>query len=91
MKKKPRTKFKVYAYDTGKDSAKVIDVLKLPELRQMDLIIGASVSETGKLVSRYAESNQIHYVNPLNGDPSLITDYAKLFKPSYDEIGDAVS
>ncbi len=87
LEKETTSKFKVYAYDTGKDSAKVVEVLQLPELRQMDLIIGASVSETGKLVSRFAELNQIHYVNPLNGDPSLITEYAKLFKPAYDEVG----
>ena len=87
LEKETATKFKVYAYDTGKDSAKVAEVLQLPELRQMDLVIGASLSETGKLVSRFAELNQIHYVNPLNGDPFLITEYAKLFKPSYDEVG----
>lgn len=87
LEKETATKFKLFAYDTGKDSTKVVEVLALPELRQMDLIIGASISETGSLVSRYAESNQIHYVNPLNGDPALITDYTKLFKPSYDEIG----
>lgn len=87
LEKETSSKFKIYAYDTGKDTTKVIKLLKLSELRQMDLIIGASASETGELVARFATFNQIHYINPLNGDPSLITDYSKLFKPSYDEIG----
>lgn len=87
LEKETKSKYKVFAYDTGKDSAKVLEVLRLPEMKRMDLIIGASLSETGKLVMNFAEANQIHYVNPLNGDPELIQEYSKLLKPSYPETG----
>ena len=87
LEKKGGAKFNIYAYDTKKDPEKVRALLKLPEFKTMDVIIGASLNTTGEVVKRFAEANQIHYVNPLNGDPALIGTYSKLFKPSYTEIG----
>lgn len=87
LEKSTSSKFKVYSYDTQKDTAKVKELLNKPEMKQMDLIIGAYLNRTGVLVKNFAEVNQIHYVNPLNGDPALIGTYSTLFKPSYSEIG----
>ena len=87
LEKAGGAKFKLFTYDTKKDSATVSALLNLPEMKQMDLMIGAYVGESSRLVKRFAESNQIHYVNPLNGDPQLVGVYSKLFKPSYTETG----
>lgn len=87
LEKTKGANFKVFTYDTKKDSATVSALLNLPEMKQMDLMIGAYVGQSSRLVKHFSESNQIHYVNPLNGDPQLVGVYSKLFKPSYLETG----
>lgn len=88
---KKGAKFNVLPYDTKRDTGHVKALLALPEMANMDLIIGPSRTSTSKIVSRFSEAQQIHVVNPLNGDPTLGNDYTKLFKPAYDVIGEELA
>lgn len=56
---------KLHLYDSKNDTNQVIEILKKPELKQMDLIVGPVYSKNLKYVSRFADQNQIVCFNPL--------------------------
>jgi ABC-type branched-subunit amino acid transport system substrate-binding protein len=58
----------LFAYDTGADTATVSRVLQLPELKQMDLVIGPVYRSSAKLAAKFAAENNVPVINPLSQD-----------------------
>ncbi|WP_242918128.1 ABC transporter substrate-binding protein [Pontibacter liquoris] len=61
------------AYDASADTTATSNLLRLPELQQMDLVIGPVYKSTAKVAARFAAQNNINVINPLSQD----TDIAK--------------
>ncbi|WP_170252584.1 ABC transporter substrate-binding protein [Adhaeribacter aerolatus] len=74
----------LFSYDAPADTNQVKKVLSLPEMANMDLIIGPVYKSANKIISRFAQQHQIIAVNPLSDDISLIRNnpYLYLFQPS---------
>ena len=69
----------LYSYDTGADTMSVKRVLDMPELKQMDLIIGPLYKSTAKMAARYAAQNNINVINPLSQDIEMVRSNANAF------------
>ena len=74
----------LHLYDTQKDSTKTADILKLDELRHMDLLLGPLYPGPVKVVSEFAFENKINMINPLSNNSEIIGNnpFAFLFMPS---------
>ena len=74
----------LFAYDAPADTNKVKAILNLPELAKMDLIVGPVYKSANKIISRFAQQNQIIAINPLSDDASLLKNnpYLYLFNAS---------
>ena len=74
----------LFAYDAPADTNKVKAILTLPELAKMDLIVGPVYKSANKIISRFAQQNQIIAINPLSDDAALIKNnpYLYLFNAS---------
>lgn len=59
-------KVKLYAYDTNQNSSSVQTILKKPEMRTMNLIIGPVFPEIQAPVAEFARQNRIPMVSPLS-------------------------
>ena len=66
----------LFAYDTGPDTLSLKLVLALPELANMDLLVGPIYKSGSKLLAHYAQQHQIICVNPLSQDADLVADNA---------------
>lgn len=65
--KKQNMKVKLYVYDIDdKDSLSITQLLKKPELKSMNLIIGPLYTSNFIPVSKYAKENNIPIVSPLS-------------------------
>ncbi|MGE5425001.1 MAG: amino acid ABC transporter substrate-binding protein [Syntrophothermus sp.] len=64
--KKLGFKLKVYVYDVEKDTLKTKKLLRNPEMKNMDLIIGLLYNKTFQVVADFALKNSIPIVNPLS-------------------------
>ncbi|MBW7467872.1 ABC transporter substrate-binding protein [Pontibacter aydingkolensis] len=69
----------LYTYDTGADTASVNRVLNLPELKQMDLLVGPLYKSTAKVAARFAAQNNINVVNPLSQDLEMVRGNTNAF------------
>jgi len=74
----------LFAYDAPADTNKVKAILNLPELAKMDLIVGPVYKSANKIISRFAQQNQIIAINPLSDDAALLKNnpYLYLFNAS---------
>jgi len=74
----------LHPYDTEKDDSKVSQILKSPELVNMDLIIGPIFPANYPLVADFALKNKISGINPLSNNIKLVegNPYVFLFQPS---------
>jgi ABC-type branched-subunit amino acid transport system substrate-binding protein len=74
----------LYSYVAPADTNKVKALLNLPEMASMDLIIGPVYKSASKIISRFANQNQIIAINPLSEDISLVKNnpYLYLFRAS---------
>lgn len=61
----------LFTYDTSADTVGVKRVLELPEVQQMDLLIGPIYKSTAKVAARYAAKNNINVINPLSQDVDM--------------------
>lgn len=69
----------LYTYDAGTDTTAVKRVFDLPELKQMDLVIGPVYRSSAKIASRFATQNNINVVNPLSLDLEVAGDNPNVF------------
>jgi ABC-type branched-subunit amino acid transport system substrate-binding protein len=60
-----RIPLRLYAYDTEKDSSKLVNFFMMPEIRSMDLIIGPLTPQNFSLAQEFATQYQIPIIYPL--------------------------
>ena len=77
--KKQGLNAKIVVFDTMRDTIKMAQLLKSPEMKNMDLIIGPFTTELVDQVAPFAGENKIYYVSPtainaasLKNNPYLI-------------------
>jgi ABC-type branched-subunit amino acid transport system substrate-binding protein len=78
--KKQGMNAKIYVYDINEDTSDVKKLLKKPEMNQMNLIIGPFHSKSFLPIAKFAKSNKINIVYPVNSE-NINTDGNKyIFK-----------
>lgn len=82
--KKENVNIELFAYDTERSSTKTEELLKEPEMKSMDVIIGPLLSSTHPMVSEFSLENRINMFNPVSSNPLVIGDnpFSFLIKPS---------
>jgi len=78
--KKSGLRLKLFVYDVGKDTAGAKQVLKKPEMKNMDLIIGLLYQRNFQIVAEFAKKNEICIVNPISERSDLINGNPFVFK-----------
>jgi len=78
-------KGKMFVYDVNVDSAGMVKLLKKPELKEMDLIIGPLTGKKFDPILKYAKANNINIVSPsiMNNNILLGNTNASKATPSY--------
>lgn len=69
----------LYNYDTSADTMSVKRVLDLPEMKQMDLLVGPLYKSTARVAARFATQNNINVVNPLSQDLEMVRGNTNAF------------
>jgi hypothetical protein len=70
----------VYVYDAVKDTNATRRLIRNPELKKMDLIIGLVYQRNFQIVSTFAQKNNIPVVNPISERDQIITGNNMVFK-----------
>jgi hypothetical protein len=80
----PGKRIQLFAYDTQRNSEATSRLLEQPEMKHMDLILGPLYPEPVQLVSGFAADYRINMINPLSGNPEIISQnpFAFLFMPT---------
>lgn len=86
-------KINLYAYDSDRDSAKFSKLLKLPELKQMNLIIGPVFPAQFSMMNDFARNNNIQVVTPFSssGEATANNPLMLLFQPSISSQANAAA
>jgi ABC-type branched-subunit amino acid transport system substrate-binding protein/LysM repeat protein len=71
---------KVYVYDVDKDTTHTKRLMRNPEMKNMDLIIGLLYHKEFQIVADFAQKNGINIVNPLSERELIIADHSRVFK-----------
>ncbi len=71
---------KIHVYDMDKDTVKTKQILKKPELKEMDLILGVLYHQNFKIVAEFARKNNIMIVNPITERSELLKGNPKVIK-----------
>lgn len=77
---KTGVKIRLYVYDVEKDTLKTKQLLKNPDLKKMDLIIGMLYHRNFKMVADFAEINKIPIINPISERSDVIAGNPYVFK-----------
>lgn len=74
----------LHAFDTKRDSLTTLRLLRAPEMKNLDLIVGPLYPGPSKVAFNFAYEHGINMVNPLSVNPEVIDNnpYSFLFKPS---------
>ncbi|NEM99002.1 ABC transporter substrate-binding protein [Pontibacter burrus] len=72
-------KVNLYTYDAGTDTTIVNRILNLPELKQMDLVIGPVYKSSARVASRFARETGIPVINPLSQDLDLAEEGSNVY------------
>jgi len=70
--KKSGIRLKIYVYDVGKDTMVARQVIRKPEMKGMDLIVGLLYHRSFQIVAAFAETNRIPIVNPISERSDLV-------------------
>ncbi|EMR02705.1 ABC transporter substrate-binding protein [Cesiribacter andamanensis] len=72
------------AYDTRRDSLTTVGILRSPEMKNVDLIVGPLYPGPTRAALEYSFNNAVNLVNPISVNPdfTLNNPYSFLFKPS---------
>ncbi len=70
----------LHVYDVGKDTLVTQKLLKNPELKSADLIIGLLFNKNFQLVAKFALENNIPIVNPLSERSDVVLNNEMVFK-----------
>ena len=78
--KKSGLSLDLYIYDVDKDTLKTRQLLKKPELKSMDMIIGLLYHKNFQMVADFSEHNKIVLVNPISERSEIVTGNPYVFK-----------
>lgn len=73
-------KIKLMVYDVGKDTSQTRQVLKSPELKKVDLIVGVLYVQNFRIVAEFARKNKINLVNPISDRSDILVNNPYVFK-----------
>ena len=79
------------AYDTDHEEDTIKKLLRLPELKSADLLVGPLFPEDTKWVQAFSQANHMNLVaNPVSNNAEILekNPYAFLFQPSYVTLGE---
>ncbi|MDD4603044.1 MAG: ABC transporter substrate-binding protein [Bacteroidales bacterium] len=71
---------RLWVYDMDKDTVKTRQILKNPELKKMDLIVGVLYHQNFQIVADFAKKNKIVLVNPISERSQIIQGNPFIFK-----------
>lgn len=69
----------LFSYDAGTDTAAVRRTLSLPDMKQMDLLIGPVYKSAAPMAARFATQNNIPVLNPLTQDLEVVQNSQQVF------------
>ncbi len=78
--KKQGVNIHLFTYDTAPDTNRVKEILKLPELKQADFIIGPAYTSNLALVSDFSYKNGIKLIYPLSNKGAVLNKNPWLFQ-----------
>jgi len=84
--KKQGLNARLYVFDTMRDSIKMAQILRSPEMMNMDLIIGPFYTELINQVASFARENRIYYVSPIAINAASLTNNPYLIQVNSGEI-----
>jgi ABC-type branched-subunit amino acid transport system substrate-binding protein len=76
---KQKIQLNLFTYDAPADTNKIKSTLQLPEMSNMDLIIGPVYKSASKVISRFAQQHTINSINPLSDDLYLVKNNLNLY------------
>jgi LysM repeat protein/sulfur relay (sulfurtransferase) DsrF/TusC family protein len=91
--KKTGLNAEIFVYNVEDDAIATKELLRNPEMKQMDLIIGPVYSNSFKIVAGFAKENHIFIVNPFTSREEVLYNNPFVFKltPSFNsELGHLV-
>lgn len=82
-------KISLIPYETGKDSTKILEFVKLPNVQNYDLVIGPVYANQQNSMVSFAQKNNIPIINPLSQFSSLSQSLSGYYlnMPSYETLG----
>jgi len=84
--KKQGLNAKIFNFDTMRDTIKMAQLLKSPEMKNMDLIIGPFYPELVNQVAPFALANRIYYVSPVSINAESLKNNPFLMQVNAGEI-----
>lgn len=84
--KKQGLNAKIIVFDTMRDTVKMAQLLKSPEMKNLDLIIGPFSTELVNQVASFARENQIYYVSPTTFNEASLKNNPYLMQVNTSEI-----
>lgn len=78
--RKTGSRLKVYVYDVDKDTVRTRKILKNPEMKTMDLIVGLLYNRNFQIVADFALKNSIPIVNPISERDQIIVNNPYVIK-----------
>jgi ABC-type branched-subunit amino acid transport system substrate-binding protein len=72
-------KLNLFTYDAGTDTSSVNRILSLPEVKQMDLLIGPVYKSSARIANRFAQETGIPVINPLSQDVEIAGQNSNVF------------
>lgn len=84
---------KVFLYDTEKEVAKINEILALPEMKDMDLIVGPVYPLQIPIVTDFGSRNRIAVVNPLSSNTKYAegNEFSWLFQSTLEQQASVAS
>ena len=77
--------FRIHIYDVDKDTNKTKQLLKKPEIAQMDMIIGLVYHANFRIISEFARKKKIPLVNPISERSDIVRKNPYVYKTQPDK------
>jgi len=84
--KKQGLNLDVHVVDTMRDTLKIAQILRNPDMKNMDLIIGPFYTDLVNQVASFAHENRIHYVSPIAINAASLISNPYLLQANIAEI-----
>lgn len=70
---------KIYVYDSQNDTASIKAILKKPEFKQMDMVIGPLFPDKMGIVAKWCKENKVKFVSPVAANTEILKDNPYVF------------